>query len=40
VLNDHGVINEPLAIDMPVVTLNFADLFKRAGFTVIDARLP
>jgi Xaa-Pro dipeptidase len=38
VLNDHGVIHEPLAIDMPVVTLNFADLFKRAGFTVIDAR--
>jgi len=38
VLNDHGVINEPLAIDMPVVTLNFADFFKRAGFTVIDAR--
>ena len=38
VLNDHGVIHEPLAIDMPVVTLNFADFFKRAGFTVIDAR--
>src|SRR4030042_3109758 len=38
VLNDHGVINEPLALDMPVVTLNFADFLKRAGFNVIDAR--
>ena len=36
VLKEHDVINEPLAIDMPVVTLNFVDLFKKAGINAID----
>jgi len=38
VLSEHDVINEPLAIDMPVITLNFAEFFKNVGLTVMDAR--
>ncbi len=38
VLSDHGVINEPLAIDMPVKTLQFKEFFTKAGLNVIDAR--
>jgi Xaa-Pro dipeptidase len=38
VLSDHDVINEPLGIDMPVATLNFADFFKEAGIHAINAR--
>jgi Xaa-Pro aminopeptidase len=38
VLSDHGVLNEPLGVDMPVVTLNFADFFKKAGINAINGR--
>jgi Xaa-Pro dipeptidase len=33
---DYGLGNEPIAIDMPAVTINFADLFRDAGLNVID----
>lgn len=38
VLYDHGVMDEPLAIDMPVMTLHFKDFFENAGIKVIDGR--
>jgi Xaa-Pro aminopeptidase len=36
VLAEHGVLNEPLGVDMPVYTLNFGEFFKRAGINAID----
>jgi len=36
VLGDHGVLNEPLGIDMPIVSLQFPDLFKKAGIKAVD----
>ena len=36
VLADHGVLNEPLAVDMPVYTLNFGEFFKKVGIKAID----
>jgi Xaa-Pro aminopeptidase len=37
VLGEHDVLNEPLGIDMPAVTLNFSEIFKKAGFNIVDA---
>ena len=36
VLNDHGVINEPLAVDMPIVSIDFAEMLRSEGLKVID----
>lgn len=38
VLAEHDVLNEPVAIDMPVMTLHFLDFFKKAGINAIDGR--
>lgn len=37
VLADHDVLNEPLAIDMPVVTADFTKMFTDEGIKVVDA---
>jgi len=36
VLSDYGVINEPLAVDMPIVTVDFAEMLRSEGLKVID----
>jgi len=36
VLGEHDVLKEPLAIDMPVGIIDFAELFRKAGINVID----
>jgi len=36
VLRDHGVFNEPLAVDMPIVTIDFAEMLRNEGLKVID----
>ncbi|MCJ7593970.1 MAG: Xaa-Pro peptidase family protein, partial [Desulfobacterales bacterium] len=36
VLSDHGVLKEPLAVDMPIITIDFADMLRNEGLNVID----
>ncbi len=36
VMKDNGVENEPLAIDIPVITLDFKQIFEKAGIKVVD----
>jgi Xaa-Pro dipeptidase len=36
VLNEHGVLNEPLGLDMPIVVADFANMLRQEGFNVID----
>jgi Xaa-Pro aminopeptidase len=36
VLSDHGVLDQPLAVDMPIITLGFADMLRSEGIKVID----
>ncbi len=36
VLSEHGVLNEPLAVDMPIITMDFADMLRNEGLKVID----
>lgn len=36
ILAEYDVLDKPLGVDMPVITLNFANLFKEAGINVID----
>ncbi len=36
VLSEHGVLNEPLAIDTPIITVDFADMLRKEGLNVID----
>lgn len=36
VLSEHGVLNEPLAVDMPIITVDFADMLRKEGLKVID----
>jgi len=36
VLNEQGLINEPLAVDMPIMTVNFTDILREEGFNVVD----
>jgi Xaa-Pro aminopeptidase len=33
---EHGLSNEPLAIDMPVITLDLRQIFEKAGIKVVD----
>ena len=40
VLAEHGLSNATVAIDMPVVTLHFLEMFKKAGINAIDGRQP
>ena len=37
VLNEHGVVNEPLAVDMSIVTGDFFQMLRDEGLKVIDA---
>lgn len=36
VLHEHGVLNEPLAIDTPQTTVHLKDLFKAQGIELVD----
>ena len=36
VLREHGVLNEPLAVDMPIITFDFDEMLKSEGLKVID----
>jgi len=36
VLSEHGVLNEPLAVDMPIITFDFDEMLKSEGLKVID----
>lgn len=36
VLNEHGLMKEPLALDMPIVTPDFVDILRQEGFNVIS----
>jgi len=35
-LSDHGVLNEPLAVDTPIVTPFFTDILRKAGFNIVE----
>lgn len=36
VMAEHGLSNEPVAIDMPIITLDFKQIFEKAGIKVVD----
>lgn len=36
VMSDHDVLNEPLAVDMPIVSIDFGDMLRSEGLKVID----
>jgi Xaa-Pro aminopeptidase len=36
VLSEHGVLNEPIGVDIPVITMGFTDMLKSEGLNVID----
>ncbi|MCJ7596078.1 MAG: Xaa-Pro peptidase family protein [Desulfobacterales bacterium] len=35
-LSDHGVLNEPLGLDVPVESIDFVDILRAEGFNVVD----
>lgn len=35
-LSEYDILKEPLAIDMPLSTLNFGDIFRKAGINAVD----
>ena len=36
VLSEHGVLNEPLGLDTPIVSVDFVDTLRSEGFNVVD----
>ena len=36
VLSEHDILDEPLAIDMPIVSLDFGEMLRKAGLNVVD----